>query len=61
MGAAATLIAGLLKRYHWIAYVGLAIILWVAVDMIYRGTNEVMDEMDGAAATPAGAFAPSSA
>jgi YjbE family integral membrane protein len=46
MGAAATLIASLLKRFHWIAYVGLAIILWVAVDMIYRGTAEVMDEMD---------------
>jgi YjbE family integral membrane protein len=61
MGAAATLIAGLLKRYHWIAYVGLAIILWVAVDMIYRGTNEVMDEMDGAAAAPASAFAASPA
>jgi YjbE family integral membrane protein len=56
MGAAATMIAGLLKRYHWIAYVGLAIILWVAVDMIYRGTNEVMDEMDGAASFPATAL-----
>jgi len=46
MGAAATLIANLLKRYHWIAYVGLAIILWVAVDMIYRGSVEVMTEVD---------------
>jgi predicted tellurium resistance membrane protein TerC len=45
MGAAATLIASLLKRFHWIAYVGLAIILWVAVDMIYRGTTEVMHQM----------------
>ena len=53
MGAAATLIAGLLKRYHWIAYVGLAIILWVAVDMIYRGTSEVVDQMNGAGAAPA--------
>ena len=48
MGAAASLIAGLLKRYPWIAYIGLLIILWVSVDMIYRGTNEVMDQMDGA-------------
>ena len=55
MGAAATLIAGLLKRYHWIAYVGLAIILWVACDMIYRGSHEVMDQMDGASAAPVGA------
>jgi len=41
MGAAATIIAKLLKTYHWIAYVGLAIILWVALDMIYRGWIEV--------------------
>jgi len=46
MGAAASIIANLLKRYHWIAYVGLAIILWVAVDMVYRGTNEVMHKMN---------------
>jgi YjbE family integral membrane protein len=45
MGAAATLIASLLKRHHWIAYVGLAIILWVAIDMIYRGSTEVMHEV----------------
>ena len=46
MGAAATVIANLLKRYHWIAYVGLAIILWVALDMIYRGSMEVATEVD---------------
>jgi YjbE family integral membrane protein len=45
MGAAATVIANLLKRYHWIAYVGLAIILWVAVDMIWRGSMEVVTEV----------------
>lgn len=45
MGAAATLIANLLKRYHWIAYVGLAIILWVAVDMIWRGSMEVATQV----------------
>jgi YjbE family integral membrane protein len=50
MGAAATLIAGLLKRYHWIAYVGLAIILWVAVDMIYRGADEVVTKVDAVGA-----------
>jgi YjbE family integral membrane protein len=62
MGAAATLIAGLLKRYHWIAYVGLAIILWVAVDMVYRGTNEVMHKMnEDPAATTDGALAPAPA
>jgi YjbE family integral membrane protein len=46
MGAAAAAIANLLKRYHWIAYVGLGIILWVAVDMIWRGTMEVATHVD---------------
>jgi YjbE family integral membrane protein len=41
MGLAATLIAKLLHRYRWIAYVGLLIILYVALDMIYRGGLEV--------------------
>lgn len=41
MGIAASFIARLLSRYHWIAYIGLAIILYVALDMIYRGTMEV--------------------
>jgi predicted tellurium resistance membrane protein TerC len=46
MGAAATMIAAILKKHHWVAYVGLAIILWVAVDMIYRGSVEVIHEVD---------------
>ena len=46
MGACATFIAWLLKKYHWIAYVGLAIILWVALDMIYRGSMEVVTKVD---------------
>ncbi|MEP9395744.1 TerC family protein [Mesorhizobium sp. KR2-14] len=37
MGLAASFIAKLLNRYRWIAYVGLLIILYVALDMIYRG------------------------
>ncbi len=41
MGIAANFIARLLNRYHWIAYIGLAIILYVAFSMIYRGTLEV--------------------
>ena len=45
MGAAAAAIANLLKRYHWVAYVGLAIILWVAVDMIWRGSMEVATQV----------------
>jgi YjbE family integral membrane protein len=41
MGVAASLIARLLERHRWIAYLGLAIILYVAADMIYRGFLEV--------------------
>ncbi|WP_322518263.1 TerC family protein [Rhodopseudomonas palustris] len=41
MGLAATFIARLLQNHRWIAYVGLAIILYVALDMIYRGAMEV--------------------
>jgi YjbE family integral membrane protein len=41
MGIAANFIARLLTRYHWIAYVGLAIIVYVALHMIYRGGLEV--------------------
>jgi YjbE family integral membrane protein len=41
MGLAANFIARLLERHRWIAYVGLAIILYVAADMCYRGALEV--------------------
>jgi YjbE family integral membrane protein len=42
MGVAASFIANLLQKHRWIAYVGLAVILYVALDMIYRGFNEVL-------------------
>lgn len=41
MGLAASFIARLLNRHRWIAYVGLAIILYVALDMIWRGILEI--------------------
>lgn len=41
MGIAASYIAGLLQKHRWIAYAGLAIILYVAVEMIWRGAPEV--------------------
>jgi predicted tellurium resistance membrane protein TerC len=41
MGVAANFIARLLNRHRWIAYVGLAIILYVALDMIWRGAWEI--------------------
>jgi YjbE family integral membrane protein len=42
MGAAAAMIAGLLKRFPWVSYIGLAIILYVALKMIYEGSMNVM-------------------
>ena len=41
MGFAANFIARLLQNHRWIAYVGLLIILYVALDMSYRGALEV--------------------
>jgi YjbE family integral membrane protein len=41
MGAAANFIARLLERYRWIAYIGLAIVVYVALSMIYHGWEEV--------------------
>jgi len=41
MGFAADLIARLLNKHRWIAYVGLAIVLYVACEMIYRGAYEL--------------------
>jgi YjbE family integral membrane protein len=48
MGLAATFIAKLLHRHRWIAYVGLLIIFYVAVDMVYRGVVEVWPHLNNA-------------
>lgn len=42
MGIAANFIARLLQRYRWIAYIGLAVILYVALGMIYRGGLDLL-------------------
>ena len=41
MGAAANMIARYIDRYSWIAWVGLIVILWVALKMIYEGAGRV--------------------
>jgi YjbE family integral membrane protein len=41
MAVAAAWIAGMLARYPWISWLGLAIICYVAVDMIWDGSHEV--------------------
>jgi YjbE family integral membrane protein len=48
MGVAASFIARLLHRHRWIAYVGLAVILYVAIEMIYRGSLELWPIVNGA-------------
>jgi YjbE family integral membrane protein len=42
MGAAASLIARLLQNHRWIAYVGLLVILYVAIEMILRGISDIV-------------------
>ena len=41
MAVAANYIAGLLARYPWISWIGLTIIAYVAIDMIWDGSHEV--------------------
>ena len=41
MGIAANFIARYIERYRWIAYVGLAVIVWVAGKMIWEGWYDV--------------------
>jgi len=50
MGVAANVIALLLQKHPWIAYVGLAIILYVACEMIYRGAYELKPAIRAASA-----------
>jgi predicted tellurium resistance membrane protein TerC len=41
MGVAADLLAKLLQRQRWIAWLGLATVLWVAVKMVIDGWHQV--------------------
>lgn len=47
MAFAAVLVARLLQRYHWIAYVGLTLIFYVALKMIYEGGLEIYAVTNG--------------
>ena len=47
MAVAAQLIARLIDRHRWIAYVGLVIVLFVAAKMIYEGGLEVFNHVTG--------------
>ena len=43
MGFAASLIARLLERHRWIAWVGVVLIFWVGIVMVYEGGPEVLE------------------
>jgi YjbE family integral membrane protein len=47
MGLAATFIANLLSKHRWIAYVGLIIILYVALTMMWEGWHQVQPMVMG--------------
>ncbi len=46
MGVAANLVARLLERHEWIAWLGLLIVLYVALSMIWEGWNDVAQRLD---------------
>jgi YjbE family integral membrane protein len=41
MACAANLVANLLEKYRWLAYAGLVVVAYVALNMIWRGGHEV--------------------
>jgi YjbE family integral membrane protein len=43
MGAAASLVARLLDRFPWLAWIGLAIVLYIAVKMIWEGGQDIFE------------------
>ena len=45
MGVAANFIARIINRYPWIVYVGIALIVYVAIDMTWRGLFQVTDAL----------------
>ena len=45
MGTAAGFVAKLIERYHWIAWIGLLLILYVALKMIWEGWHQVTPQV----------------
>jgi YjbE family integral membrane protein len=41
MGIGASLVAKLLQKHRWVGYAGLLIVLYIAVEMVYRGADEI--------------------
>ena len=47
MGLAASMVARMLERWRWIAWIGLALVLYIAVKMIYHGWMELQPQLFG--------------
>jgi YjbE family integral membrane protein len=47
MGLAASLVARLLERFRWIAWIGLLIVAAVSVELIVEGAHEVLHHVHG--------------
>lgn len=45
MGVAAGLVARLLDRYRWLAWIGLLIVLYISLKMIWEGSHQVFHAM----------------
>ena len=45
MGAAASVMARLLERFRWIAWIGLLVVLGVAIELIVKGSHEVLHHL----------------
>ena len=45
MGVAASYIAKLLEKYRWIAWIGLTIVLYVALKMVWDGGWDVAEKL----------------
>ena len=45
MGLAASMVARMLERWRWIAWIGLALVLYIAVKMIYHGWMDLQPRL----------------
>ena len=45
MGAAASLVARMLDRFRWLAWLGLAIVLYIGLKMVWEGGHEILAAM----------------
>jgi predicted tellurium resistance membrane protein TerC len=48
MAVASNLIARILDRHRWVAWIGFLVVLYVAADMIWDGGHEVVDAVEKA-------------